>query len=112
QLLEHFRPPKVVRIQESEELTTRLPHPPVAGDCSLLIRLIYIADPRIRSELPDRFRGSIGRAVIDHQELPIRERLGADTLERGWQPSALIVGGDDDAYGRHERIDGGPVARE
>jgi hypothetical protein len=57
----------------------------------------------VREPLPDRSGRSVGRSVIDDDDLRGRMRLGANALETVRQESASVEVDDDDAHGRETK---------
>ncbi len=85
------RPPGVVGIEEGDEPTTRLGQSAIAclGHAGIL-RLTQVADA-IVAEAAKHVGRVVGRAVVDHEQLEVAERLGEQAADRAGQQVRAVV---------------------
>ena len=98
--------PQVVAVEEDDHLRPAigLGEAPVACRGDPAVRAAGDADPRIGSCVlrPDVGR-PVGRAVVEHDQLPRPERLREHAVERGTEVLLAVVSGDDDRHPRDIR---------
>ena len=111
QPLEPVRGVDVVRVEDGHELAGGQRQPPVDGVVGVLVVLVVIAEPRIPHRLDDG-AGSVGGAVVDHDQLQVGVRLGEYAVHRGLDEPLVVVGGDDDGnLGTHDSSRDGTARR-
>src|SRR5262249_47966607 len=59
-----------------------------------------VGDAAVGQERPDHVRRLVGRAVIDHEDLEVAERLAQHRRQGVADETVVIVGGDDDKGSR------------
>ncbi|PPS69291.1 hypothetical protein BZZ08_07315 [Streptomyces sp. MH60] len=96
----------VVAVEEDQVVAARPVHPGVAGGAQPLVaRQAYDADARVqgRELVGDRAAG-VRRAVVDHDHLEVRVRLGQHRLQARVQIRLHLVRGNDDTEPGHGDI--------
>jgi hypothetical protein len=88
--LQLVRRPQVVSVDERDEFPARLLDAAIARRRQAFVGVAEHAHPRILKAL-DAFHGAVGRAVVDHDELELRERLSSNGLDRGRQRGLGVV---------------------
>jgi hypothetical protein len=63
-------------------------------------RVLLLDDSKPVAEALQLGSRSVGRAVVHDDDLPGREGLSEDSLDRRHDPALRVVGGNDDAEGR------------
>ncbi len=97
-----MRGEQVVAVEKGQVFPGREQYPGVAGGSWSLVLLVHEPETRITGRIILGDDGAfVGRSVIDHDDLKVRERLPGDGLERRFDKMFDIAKRHHDAQLRH-----------
>ena len=101
---EVLREPAVVRVEKGDDSASCEADAGIASRADSLVRLPVVAQARVHSR--ERVAGAVGRAVVDHDQLEVGERLREDAAHR--PPDVLAtLERRNDHRDRRRRVRGG-----
>src|SRR5207248_5475540 len=87
--------PQVVRVQKGHQFAARYCHPVVASCTDASVGMPYIGQRW--SEHLHNLGSRVVRAIVHHDQLPVRVGLRQDGSDRLTYPDSAVKGGDDNA---------------
>ena len=101
-LFELGRLPGVVGVEERDELAAAQTDAEVLRPRLAELVGADVADATVGEERPHRVGRVVGRAVVDDDEFPVRERLREHRLDRDRQEPGVVLRGHDDGDEGHD----------